>query len=100
VTEVLDREFALSDAYAAHLFGAINYMPPGLPDHQISDNTFRFLLGADTVEDMPIKISGNQGIERRQVRFESRSGLESLFFAGRRHTQGTAGACHRFGVIH
>lgn len=35
VTEVLDREFALSDAYAARLFGAINYMLPSLPDHEI-----------------------------------------------------------------
>lgn len=31
VTEVLDREFALSDAYATRLFGAVNYMPPSLP---------------------------------------------------------------------
>ena len=100
VTELPDRKFTLFDAYAACLFGAINYMLPCLPDHQISDNTFRFLLGADTVEDMPLKISGNRGIERRQVRFDSRSGLESHFFAGKRHTQGAAGACHRFGVIH
>jgi plasmid segregation protein ParM len=35
VTEVLDRDFAISDAYAARLFGAINYMLPSLPDHQI-----------------------------------------------------------------
>ena len=30
-TEVLDEKFALSDQYAARLFGAINYMQPNLP---------------------------------------------------------------------
>lgn len=30
-TEVLDEKFALSDQYAARLFGAINYMMPNLP---------------------------------------------------------------------
>lgn len=30
-TEVLDERFALSEQYAARLFGAINYMMPGLP---------------------------------------------------------------------
>jgi len=30
-TEVLDENFALSDQYAARLFGAVNYMLPNLP---------------------------------------------------------------------
>ena len=30
-TEVLDERFALSDQYAARLFGAVNYMMPALP---------------------------------------------------------------------
>lgn len=34
-SEVLDANFALSDAYAARLFGAMNYMLPALPDHTI-----------------------------------------------------------------
>jgi plasmid segregation protein ParM len=33
--EVLDREFALSDPYAARLYGALNYMAPSLPDNCI-----------------------------------------------------------------
>lgn len=35
VTEVLDEQFALSDQYAARLFGALNYMLPNLPDNRI-----------------------------------------------------------------
>ncbi len=38
-TEVLDRDFALSDAYRARLFGALNYMAPRLPE-----NTIDFLV--------------------------------------------------------
>lgn len=34
-SEVLDNEFATSPSYAARLFGALNYMLPGLPDHTI-----------------------------------------------------------------
>lgn len=34
-SEVLDADFALSDAYAARLFGAINYMKPTLHDRTI-----------------------------------------------------------------
>lgn len=29
---ILDKDFALSDGYMARLFGALNYMAPGLPD--------------------------------------------------------------------
>ncbi len=35
-SEILDQDFPLSDAYAARLFGALNYMYPDLPD-QILD---------------------------------------------------------------
>lgn len=34
-SEVLDGDFALSDAYAARLYGAINYMMPTLPNRTI-----------------------------------------------------------------
>lgn len=34
-TEVMDTGFALSDQYAARLFGALNYMADGLPDKVI-----------------------------------------------------------------
>ena len=34
-TEVMDDDFAVSDSYAARLFGALNYMLPGLPDETI-----------------------------------------------------------------
>lgn len=34
-SEVLDQNFALSDLYAARLFGALNYMAPGLPEDVI-----------------------------------------------------------------
>lgn len=34
-TEVLDQDFALSDAYRARLYGALNYMRPRLPRQHI-----------------------------------------------------------------
>lgn len=34
-SDVLDHDFALSDAYMARLLGAMNYMAPGLPDKRI-----------------------------------------------------------------
>jgi len=34
-TEVLDEKFPLSDAYAARLYGALNYMLPSLPSKKI-----------------------------------------------------------------
>ena len=34
-TEMLDENFALSEHYAARLFGALNYLSPGLPDYAI-----------------------------------------------------------------
>lgn len=35
ITEVMDDRYALSDAYTARLYGALNYMLPGLPENRI-----------------------------------------------------------------